>query len=310
MALAENVRKSLPDCLALRADKLARAERIACNMAEAGATIATVHKVNTQFLVWSIDEIVWLRSKCRIAVTAIGACSAKVATRGKAAAVPVLLTDEDLYTCIVNGWVRVVDPSGTPVDAHSALEDSLAALPSPAARERQWLRRAVHADLTSKGYALTNGIKFGVDFLAYKGDPTSVHAAFMVIVGREGQGISTLDLVARSRVATTALKMAVMAWARLPSPSDPAGGRPPVTYAVFKRMGPGTAIFADSAAQRAGQAEFEAGLLQHQRELEATAAAASRAGEGGDGLHVREPGGIQGPDGGAQSEQASGMAEG
>jgi tRNA splicing endonuclease len=201
-------------------------------------------------------------------VTAIGSCSVKVATRGKAAAVPVLLTDEDLYTCLTNKWVRLVDAAGAHVDADSALAQNLSILPTAEAREGQMLRRAVHADLTLKGYAMTNGIKFGVDFLAYKGDPTSVHAAFMVIVGREGQGIAPLDLVARSRVATTALKMAVMAWASISSAphATATSPRPSVTYAVFKRMGPGTAIFADSAAQQAGQAEYERHMAHWQRQ--------------------------------------------
>lgn len=223
---------------------------------------ATVVKAGDKFFVWSIDDIVWLRTKCRVAITPIGACSAKVATRGKAAAVPVLLSDEDLYTTVANSWVRIVDEHGAAVDAAHALRVSLGSDHDG----RQSLRRSVHADLTAKGYALTNGLKFGVDYLAYTGDPTSVHAAFMVIVAREGAGISTLDLVARSRVATTALKMAVMAWAQephqpSPSPSPPsalsseaapAAPRLPVRYAVFKRMGPGTAIFADTVAQQAG----------------------------------------------------------
>jgi tRNA splicing endonuclease len=210
---------------------------------------ALVSRAGSRFLVWNVDEIVWLRSKCRLATTPIGSCAMKVSTRGKAAAVPVLLSDEELYTAISNEWVRVEEHSGEPLDAAVALQLSLGHDDDG----RQALRRLVHRDLTSRGYALTNGIKFGVDFLAYRGDPTAVHAAFMVMVTRSGHGISTLDLVARSRVATTALKIAVIAWADVAAPPTEA-----VRYAAFKRMGPGTAIFADTSAQAAGMQAAEA----------------------------------------------------
>lgn len=221
---------------------------------------AKVRRAGEKYLVWNVEHIVWLRSSCRLAVTPIGACPTKVSTRGKAAAVPVLLSDEDLYTAVANEWVDIVDEQGTALAGEAALQSSLQSFPA-SGQERQMLRRLVHCDLTNKGYALTNGLKFGVDFLAYRGDPTAVHAAFMVIVARQGAGISPLDLVARSRVATTALKIAVMAWA-----SPATGG---VAYKAFKRMGPGAAIFTDRAAQEAG--------------MQAAAAAAAGAGDAWEG---------------------------
>ena len=42
--------------------------------------------------------------------------------------------------------------------------------------------QAVFDDLTSKGFWVTQGIKFGADFLAYEGDPLTCHARFLVIV--------------------------------------------------------------------------------------------------------------------------------
>lgn len=225
----------------------------------------TVFKAGNKFLMWSPAEILRLRSKGHLAVTPIGMCSVKTATRGKAAAVPVMLSDEELYTCWQNGWARVLDESGKQFDVGGYLRQSL----SCDVTGEMLLKRIVFYDLWSKGYCCTNGLKFGVHYLTYRGDPTSVHAAFMVIVSREGDGIATLDLVARSRVATTALKICVMAWADTSSTSGvhasddasasglPTGGAGTVDgtvrYAAFRRMGPGTAIFADAAAQEAGR---------------------------------------------------------
>ena len=264
---------------------------------------------------WSPREVQRLRARGRLAITPIGACGAKAATNGKAAAVPALLSDEELFACHVSGLlppgsVRAPPPSDGPAgnsrgvgaaDVGSILGRALrreielaraaggysgGGPPPPSA-----LRRLVFLDLWRKGYSCTNGLKFGVDFLCYRGDPTAVHAAFMVIVASEadasgaaapgsatgpglprlaalaehttgsgrahvGLGIALLDLVARSRVATTALKICVMAWA---SPqieevggaedgeAHLAGGS--VRYAAFKRMGPGSAMFADAAAR-------------------------------------------------------------
>jgi hypothetical protein len=93
----------------------------------------------------------------------------------------------------------------------------------------------------------------------------------MVIVAAEGEGIALLDLVARSRVATTALKVCVMAWADpeisiddTKKEADLVGGT--VRYAAFKRMGPGTAIFSDSEAMKAG-AERHKQLGEEWREI-------------------------------------------
>lgn len=60
----------------------------------------------------------------------------------------------------------------------------LALTPQPAADDEVapagQLRRAAYADLWRRGYFLTDGLKFGADFLAYAGDPLVYHAAFLV----------------------------------------------------------------------------------------------------------------------------------
>jgi len=197
----------------------------------------TLCKAGDRFFMWDGAEVARLRFFGRMAVTAVGSCPTKSSTRGKAAALPVLLSDEEAAALVGAGWARVVDATGAHVDAPALLAAAVAG--DPAGTRAQ--RRLVWRDLWARGYSLTNGIKFGCDFLCYRADPTAVHAAFMVVVLKEGAGVRPLSLTAVARVATTALKIAVVAWA------DAAAGT--VRYAAFKRMGPGSAIFADSTAR-------------------------------------------------------------
>lgn len=208
-------------------------------LAPADVTIepVTICKAGDRFFMWDGAEVARLRYFGRVACTAIGSCPTKSSTRGKAAALPVMLSDEESCALIGAGWARVVDATGEPVDASAHLAAGVAGDENGHRAQR----RLVWRDLWTRGYSLTNGIKFGCDYLCYRADPTAVHAAFMVVVVKEGVGIRPLSLTAVARVATTALKIAVVAWA------DPAAGT--VRYAAFKRMGPGTAIFADARAQ-------------------------------------------------------------
>jgi tRNA splicing endonuclease len=202
----------------------------------------TVSNAGDRYFLWDAFEIARLRTRGHMAITAIGSCAVKTSTRGKAAALPVMLSDEEVCVLVEAGWARVVDAAGADIpDISQRLAHVVAAAPFGQAA----LRRVAFRDLWLRGYCLTNGVKFGVDYLCYRDDPTAVHAAFMVVVLREGCGVRTLSLTAVARVATTALKIAVVAWV------DPVSGS--CRYAAFKRMGPGSAIFQDSNAAMAGE---------------------------------------------------------
>ena len=191
-------------------------------------------------LVWSPEDCVRLRKIGRIAASAVGMCSSKVATNGKSAAVPLALGDEELYVATALGWL-VVAPGSAPSlpTLAAALDLSLALSPD---RDSAVRRRVAYCDLWGRGYRLTPGIKFGVHYLAYKADPSVIHADFMVNVLAEGDETAPLDLIARSRVATTALKVAVFAYVDLRGGEGDAPC-PTVRYQAFKRMGPGQANF-------------------------------------------------------------------
>ena len=219
-------------------------------MPNIGAEALVLSYTGAQCLIWSAADCARVRSIGRLCVSPIGLCSAKLATRGKAAAVPVVLNDEELWVCcaVATHWrVTVLDMrTGRAVPAASILGAAAAADRSGFIH----VRRLVFADLWQRGYRCTSGLKFGCDYLSYTADASQVHAAFMVIVRRErddgadgggaGGEISPLDLVAKSRVATTALKICVMAY------GDTRTGR--VRYAAFKRMGPGSAVFRAASA--------------------------------------------------------------
>ena len=196
-------------------------------------------------LVWSYDDCVRLRRKWRVAVSPIGNCPQKIATNGKLAATPVVVEDDVLWMGAHLNWWRITDSSsGAVVSPWTVLDNNARRTSNP---QVLLLHRAVFADLWAKGYRMTNGIKFGVDYLAYRADPSMCHAAFMVLVmplGADGSAtIAPLDLVTRSRVATTALKICVLAYV-----DTRPGGQDAVSFAAFRRMGPGHVSFQPMSA--------------------------------------------------------------
>lgn len=241
----------------------------------------TVCKAADRYFLWDAADVSRLRQRGRMAVTAVGACPTKTATRGKAAALPVLLNDEEVSALVGAGWARVVDAMGATVDD---VPEVLAAIVAEDPCGVRAQRRLVFRDLWTRGYCLTNGIKFGCDFLCYRADPTAVHAAFMVSVVREGSGVKPLNLTAVARVATTALKIAVVAWA------DTLAGT--VRYAAFKRMGPGSAIFRDDIARLNNGVLFAEGGAEGGEGggVDTSGGAGVGAGEGGAGVGPGEGG--------------------
>jgi len=71
-------------------------------------------------------------------------------------------------------------------------------------------------DLWNNNYYITEGSKFGGDFLLYSGDPVSFHAKFIVICLLSPKEIETetriQDLVARSRLGTCVKKTILFSW--------------------------------------------------------------------------------------------------
>lgn len=210
-------------------------------------------------LLWSAEGCIRLRSVGRISVSPVGQCSVKVESNGKAAAVPVILSDEELTLIAALGWARFIDAAtGVALEPAAVLAASLASASCAPTTAR--LRRVAFLDLWAKGYRMTSGIKFGVDWLTYRGDPTSCHAAFMVTVLPAGAPVAPLELIARSRVATTALKICAFAYVQLPPGGDAAAAAPSVSYQAFRRMGVGAVLIDPTAQTTADTLRASAGL--------------------------------------------------
>lgn len=92
------------------------------------------------------------------------------------------------------------------------LWDNLQDEPWPYPTTRSDLHRvAVFTDLHDLGYVLTDGVKFGGDFLAYPGDPMLYHAQFVIRVLEQGRPILPCILAAHSRTSHGARKHMVIA---------------------------------------------------------------------------------------------------
>ncbi|UJR21977.1 hypothetical protein I4U23_025045 [Adineta vaga] len=87
----------------------------------------------------------------------------------------------------------------------------------------QQLQCDVFADLYSKNYWISDGLKFGGDYLVYLDDPSKCHSSFIVtcLLRNEVDSNSTMipltHLIARCRVAVNVKKISVLATRKSPS---------------------------------------------------------------------------------------------
>lgn len=77
--------------------------------------------------------------------------------------------------------------------------------------ELEKLRYQVYMDLWGKGYYITQGSKFGGDYLVYPSDPFRFHSYFVVTIISWKKNIHSLDLVSIGRLGSTVKKTSVLA---------------------------------------------------------------------------------------------------
>lgn len=80
--------------------------------------------------------------------------------------------------------------------------------------KRQQHRLHVYSDLHSKGYYITDGAKFGADYLLYPGDPLLFHAQFTVRIMSSGQVLKPALLAGSARGSHAARKHLLLAWVK------------------------------------------------------------------------------------------------
>jgi tRNA-splicing endonuclease subunit Sen34 len=77
--------------------------------------------------------------------------------------------------------------------------------------EPEQARCKVFSDLWERGYFVTNGNKFGGDYLVYPGDPLRFHSHFIVKILPWEERLTGLDLVSVGRLGSTVKKTSVLA---------------------------------------------------------------------------------------------------
>jgi len=65
--------------------------------------------------------------------------------------------------------------------------------------------------LWHKGYYITEGSKFGADYLVYSGDPSCFHAQFLVLVKQYTEFFIADEMVTLTRLANSVKKKVVLA---------------------------------------------------------------------------------------------------
>ncbi|XP_046673420.1 tRNA-splicing endonuclease subunit Sen34 [Homalodisca vitripennis] len=73
------------------------------------------------------------------------------------------------------------------------------------------LRYSTFKDLWEKGFYITEGHKFGVDYLVYPGDPVKFHAQFLVVCKDYNETFSTVDFISYARLGSISRKTFVIA---------------------------------------------------------------------------------------------------
>ncbi|KAG8434077.1 hypothetical protein GDO86_012449 [Hymenochirus boettgeri] len=77
-------------------------------------------------------------------------------------------------------------------------------------QETHEVRYKVFRNLWQKGYFLTNGSKFGGDFLVYPGDPMRFHAHYIVICYPYKKEIPLSDIISAGRLGTNVKKTVLL----------------------------------------------------------------------------------------------------
>ena len=69
----------------------------------------------------------------------------------------------------------------------------------------------VYKDLREHGYVVLPGIKFGCEYAVYERGPGIDHAPYMVSVRKQGEDITSTDIVRAGRLATSVRKRFIIA---------------------------------------------------------------------------------------------------
>lgn len=172
--------------------------------------------VGGSVLVWTVPDADRLRRVHGLAVSSVGPSLSAASIATRCGTLPVVLRPEEVFVATLHDLLDLdesdADDSSTSATSHSASAPSPMQVPD----ERTLLRCLVFHALWRDGFRLTNGLKFGADFLAYPDDPSKCHSPFLVLVRRRDALVAPAALLAWSRVANGSLKTGVFALVDLP----------------------------------------------------------------------------------------------
>ena len=169
---------------------------------------------NNNVLIWKVQDVKILRDHWRIMGNFIGALP-KYPYQNVQLGLPLLLSPDEVTLLLELNVLdlKIYTPVSKPLVTPSNLVQIHMEDPACDSFETaNWtypltpyeiLRYAVFKDLWNKKYILTNGLKFGGDFLVYTSDPALVHSEYIAIVLLPQQPISIPTLC---RIGTKVLK--------------------------------------------------------------------------------------------------------
>ena len=154
-------------------------------------------------------------------------CGAVARKRRRTKTANVKIHQKDAGSIIRDAVAKIKDISRERALLQSFMESPFATLPlshtwTPSQRgspRLQQCRKLAFFDLWHRGFFLTDGAKFGADFLAYPGDPIRYHAQNVVVcfesheeLERMRKKVSESDLLGHSRLGTAVNKTVLFAY--------------------------------------------------------------------------------------------------
>ncbi|KAI9486276.1 MAG: hypothetical protein EXX96DRAFT_614115 [Benjaminiella poitrasii] len=149
-----------------------------------------IKQFGNKYFIFNKDDVKTLRCDYRI-VGALNGTLPAFPLQNTFFGLPLILLPEEVDLLLSKGWARLI--TKTPRLSSPSTDRSL-----------------IFGHFWSLGFYLTNGLKFGGDFVLYRDDPMCVHSDYIVSVREPNEPIEPIDLVAAGRVATTVKKTFVL----------------------------------------------------------------------------------------------------
>ncbi|KAL0037110.1 hypothetical protein WJX79_000917 [Trebouxia sp. C0005] len=159
--------------------------------------------------VWDAEGATWLRRHCRV-VGAMSGNSAEHKQHNSAGGLPCELNPEELQLALCQGWVVIRTTASLPEPTANAAAPSTG-LSTEHIQPKDLRGATVLIDLHSMGYYITDGAKFGADYLLYPGDPLLFHAQFTVRILEHDTPIKPALLAGSARGSHAARKHLLLA---------------------------------------------------------------------------------------------------